>query len=474
MRGARVLLLLLLVAHAAHAFNKTHFAAGPIKRSAAAARDEFYARLPGPATWDEVGRAINALQDVSGGACTVRSVTQTALQTALVVACPGRSADVVLDWINAAIAPVLGVANVGAMVEVNGRVEHATSVTTQMSAPWSLDVLDTTLGASAAFERDQRFHYAYTGAGIIIYTVDTGVDGALAEFATGRATGWLNTVDGSGSVLDGHGHGTHVASLAIGRTFGVAKGATLRAIKALDNDGYGDVGSVCDAIAAVLEECAGGDSNSNGIVINLSINGPKSSAIDSALAQLAQMCSCAIVVAAGNNGGDACTSSPAGQKEGVLTVGALDTMGARASFSNYGACVDLMAPGVSVPGAALPATGQSSVEMSGSSMSTPLVAGLCALMMQRRKQAGASNVGALAMADVVAASTVRGGRLHMGVAATGTTTPPPLAPPPPPPAQQAPGPLPLHAPAPVRKTSEASLRDIGWAIGVGLLILVVD
>jgi subtilisin family serine protease len=382
---------------------------------------------------------------------------------------------------NAHVAPLWGVANVGALVVPNHRYTHAGAATpvTQSNAPVQLDVLDTAPGSSVAYVRDQLFHYAYQGAGIRAYTIDTGIIPTHSEFGT-RAHAWINTVNG-GSPLDGHGHGTHVASLIGGATFGVAKAVVIYAVKALDNDGYGTVASVCDGAVAVQEECA--QTAADGpIVINLSLNGPKSSAIDSALATLSQQCSCAIAVAAGNNGVDACGSSPAGQQQGVLTVGAHDLQGMRASFSNYGTCVDLYAMGVNVPGAALPS---GMIEMSGTSMTSPQVAGLCALF-QEKNLAAASGVvsptmGATSMANVMTAAGPRGGRANMGSAATGTTPPPP--PPPAGPAPKAPVPPPPQGPAPkppakagnpIRKSSDASMLDIGWAIGVALMVLLID
>lgn len=174
---------------------------------------------------------------------------------------------------------------------------------------------------------------------------------------------------------------------------------------------------------------------------------------------------------------------PLGQQAGVLTVGALEVTGVRASFSNFGSCVDLSALGVNVPGAALPS---GMVAMSGTSMASPQVAGVSALFLEKRKAAAGGvvpqDMGALAMADVLAAAATRGARLNMGVLATGAVTPPPPAPPqqPPPvqpaPAPPQPAPKPLSkTPNPVRKTSDATSLDLlGWAIGVVLMVMVID
>lgn len=307
----RVLFLLIVAVVAVHAFNKTHFPA-PHKRHIADANagGEWYVRLPAPASWPDVMAMISALS----GTCSVRSVTQTQFQTSMVLVCADLTGEQIQALINSAVAPLLGVANVGGLVATNDRVQHAdvaavSTVTTQSNAPVQLDVMDTPVTSGPAYAQDTLFHYTLCGTGIRTYTVDTGAKCTHAELS-GRCVAWLNTLDG-GSAVDGHGHGTHVASLIVGTTYGPAKCATLYAVKALDDEGYGTVSSVCDAIDAILDECLG-NAAARPSVINLSLNGPKSSAIDSALLQLAQQCPCVIVVAAGNNAENACLSSPAG------------------------------------------------------------------------------------------------------------------------------------------------------------------
>ncbi len=452
---------------------------GGHERRVAASGVDYYIRLPAPATWTQVMDLITALDVMSNHTCSVIGVTQASFQTSMVIANCAES--LVQQWLSNTAAPHLGVANVGGLVDVNSQVKIAGSVTTQSGVAWNLDTLDS--GATL----DGLYHYAYNATGLTVFIIDTGVVPTLSEFApNGRVVAWLNTVNG-GSALDGHGHGTAVASLIGGVLYGVAKGVSINAIKALDDGGYGTVSSVCDAIAAAHDECME-NPDARPTVINLSLNGPKSSAIESALSQLVSQCPCVVTVAAGNNAADACQSSPAGlQQAGVLTVAAsANAQGGLASFSNWGQCVDVTAPGVAVRCAALPS---GSMTMDGTSASAPLTAGVAVLFLVRRLESLASatsisSIGTNAASDLL--SSMRNGQfLAMGPLATGAALPPPPPPPPPPPVPPPPAPVqpppppppPPAAGPPPRRANDgidiAPFVDLGWAIAAGLAVILL-
>jgi len=226
---------------------------------------------------------------------------------------------------------------------------------TQSSAPYPLDRMD-----SRPLAYDGLYHYYGTGTGVKMYTIDTGVRATHNEF-TGRATAWLNTLTG-GSAADDNGHGTHVASLMIGVTYGMSKAATLKATKALDNNGVGSVSSVVSAIVAVNDDCAA--SPNDLYVINMSLEGPVSDSICSALNSLRSTCHIALAVASGNSGQSTSLNSPA-NCPGILVVGATDADDAVPSWVSRPAT--LYAPGVSVTGAWLTSDSATAV-LSGTSM----------------------------------------------------------------------------------------------------------
>jgi subtilisin family serine protease len=205
------------------------------------------------------------------------------------------------------------------------------------------------------------------GAGVQLYIVDTGVHLAHPDFAgrTGGCWGYW------GGCSDGHGHGTHVAGSAAGTDYGIAKLATVNAVKVLLDNGSGTDASVIAGINWAAEHCeAGGFDNCIG---NLSLGGGNSDALDTALCRTRDVMSW--VVAAGNSSADACQGSPNRVKQ-ALTVGATTSSDARAYFSNYGPCLDVFAPGYNIK-SARPPSGEDT--MSGTSMAAPHVAGVAAL-----------------------------------------------------------------------------------------------
>ncbi|KAJ5159038.1 uncharacterized protein N7500_008689 [Penicillium coprophilum] len=210
------------------------------------------------------------------------------------------------------------------------------------------------------------------GKGIVVYSVDTGIDISHTDFG-GRAEWGYNAVDDDDS--DGNGHGTHTSSTAVGTKYGVAKKAKIVAVKVLDSAGSGTNSQVIDGM-----EWAVKDAKSRGVtgksVMNMSLGGGTSQAMNDAAANVVKS-GVFLAVAAGNESEDAKNSSPASAPE-VCTVAASTSSDGSASFSNFGSLVDVYAPGESITAAY---TGGGSKTLSGTSMAAPHVAGVAAYLM---------------------------------------------------------------------------------------------
>jgi len=239
---------------------------------------------------------------------------------------------------------------------------------TQATSTWGLGRISHQARGSTSYTYDNT-----AGAGTCAYVIDTGIYTAHPEFE-GRAT-FLANFAGDGSNADGNGHGTHVAGTIGSKTYGVAKKTKLYAVKVLNANGGGTNSGVIAGINFVAND-AKTRSCPNGAVANLSLGGPKSTAVNSATAGVVSA-GVFLAVAAGNEAQDANNVSPASEPS-AFTVGATDSSDRFASFSNFGTAVDVLAPGVAILSTWL---GGGTNSISGTSMASPHVAGLGAYLL---------------------------------------------------------------------------------------------
>lgn len=293
--------------------------------------------------------------------------------------------------------------------------------TTQDNATWGLDRIDQrNLPINAAY------NYETAGQGVTAYILDTGIRISHTDFG-GRARISYDAIGDGQNGFDCHGHGTHVAGTVGSNTYGVAKAVSLVAVRVLPCSGGGMVSQLIMGIDWVTANHVGPS------VANISIT---ASGISTALEQsVTQSINSGVVysVAAGNNNLDACNYSPAHTPK-ALTVAATASNDSRASYSNYGSCVDLFAPGTAITSLSN-GDDVSTRVMSGTSMASPHVAGAAALYLSTNPSATpgtvASALTSSASADKLSSvGTGSPNSLLYSLAITGTTNPPPTDPPP--------------------------------------------
>ena len=242
-------------------------------------------------------------------------------------------------------------------VEEDARVE---SSVTQSGATWGIDRID-----QRSRPLSGTYNYTSTASNVNAYIIDTGILPAHPQFGT-RALAVYDAVSTTG--IDCNGHGTHVAGTIGSTTYGVAKGVRLRGVRVLNCQGSGTSSGVLAGIDWVRLN------HVKPAVANMSLGGGYSSAQNTAVTNLSNA-GVFVAVAAGNENQNACNVSPA-SASAVLTVAASTSSDARASYSNYGSCVDIYAPGSSITSTWL-SNGTSTI--SGTSMASPHAAGVAAL-----------------------------------------------------------------------------------------------
>lgn len=288
-----------------------------------------------------------------------------------------------------------------AFVEEDGLVEAAAS---QVDPPsWGLDRVD-----QQVMPLDANYTYNGTGAGVDVYVIDSGIRSTHQDFG-----GRVDTVKAFTAIADGHGpedcygHGTIVAGIIGSQTYGIAKGVTLHSVRVLGCNGTGSVSDLIAGVDWVTSQHPLPAPRKKGTppppplppaVANMSLITGGSDALDAAV-QASTNAGVVYAVAAGNQGGDACGYSPA-RVSSALTVGASNDADNVWPYSNGGACVDIIAPGVLITSTS-GFDDTSAVAVSGTSVASPHVAGTAAVFLGANPNATPAQV----TAAMLAAST---------------------------------------------------------------------
>ena len=288
-----------------------------------------------------------------------------------------------------------------------------TASATQSPATWGLDRID-----QRALPLDNSYTYSTTASNVTAYIIDTGIRTAHAEFG-GRATVGYDAIGDGQNGQDCQGHGTHVAGTVGGTTYGVAKGVKLVAVRVLNCSGSGSNAGVIAGVDWVTANAV------KPAVANMSLGGGAYAALDTAVTNSINS-GVSYAVAGGNSNANACNYSPA-RTPAAITVGATTRTDARASFSNYGSCTDIFAPGDGIT-SAWATSNTATNTISGTSMASPHVAGGAALYLAANPTATPAAVRNALVANAtpnVVTNPGAGSPNLLLYTGTGGTTPPP-------------------------------------------------
>lgn len=283
--------------------------------------------------------------------------------------------------------------------------------TVTVDVTWGLDRID-----QRNLPLDNVYSPNGNGSGVHAYIIDTGIRSTHNEFS-GRVGAGYDAVDG-GAPDDCNGHGTHVAGTVGGATYGVAPAVTLHGVRVLNCSGSGTNSGVIAGVNWVT------NNHQDPAVANMSLGGGASSALDSAV-NSSISAGVTYAVAAGNSNANACNYSPA-RVAAALTVGATTSSDARSSFSNYGTCLDIFAPGSNIT-SAWHTSNSATNTISGTSMASPHVAGAAALYLGSNPAASPATVASAVVNNATTGvlSSIGSGSPNRLLYVGGGTTPPP-------------------------------------------------
>ena len=318
---------------------------------------------------------------VLNGSLSTQSADDFSLQTAAVASDLGVQSARPLQVINGFVAQVesakLAALRADPRVAYVEQDQVMKASATQSSPTWGLDRID-----ERSLPLDRAYRYNATGSGVTAYIIDTGIRESHREFG-GRVVGGVTAIDDGRGSDDCNGHGTHVAGTVGGSRYGVAKEVSLFAVRVLGCRGDGSNSGVIAGVDWVTSN------HSKPAVVNMSLGGGASRALDDAINNSIRA-GVSYAVAAGNENQNACNVSPS-RVDAAVTVGSTTSGDRRSSFSNYGSCVDLFAPGSDITSAWY--TGDRSTNtISGTSMASPHVAGAIALVLEDNPSASPSAV----------------------------------------------------------------------------------